>query len=81
MGNDAIYEHSQEKWIYDAMGQWLISEETVGAADRGAEAYVTLNKPLAAFRGLFCDLPYFSHIIPQAFENHDDKLSFPKYTW
>ena len=77
-GSLIVMEHSEQSWEYDDEGEWLISEETVGTVGNDAEVSVVVNRPLGT-SPIHTDTFLLSkHILPLAYENHNDKLCVPR---
>ncbi len=75
-----ICEISTETYVYDPNGQWTISSMTTQpGADGAIDTEVRMNRPLGCLSlSAASFLPYADHIIPQAFERHEDKLCLPR---
>ena len=73
-----VMEHSEQSWEYDDQGEWLISEETVGTIGNEAEASVVVNRPLGTSPLHSETFLLSKHILPLAYDNHNDKLCVPR---
>ena len=74
-GETVLLEVSGETYTYDRGREWQISSMTTEAG-RDGEAVVqtAIRQPMAGLRSCAAQLPYPEQIIPEAFEEHEDKL-------
>ena len=81
VGGAALLSHSDETWYFDSTGEFKISEETIGVDSETKQpvAYVNaLERPLGTSPVQDPSFLLFRHILPQAFENHNDRLCVPR---
>ena len=75
----ALLSHSDETWYYDPNGDFKISEETIGVEGKQPVAYVNaLEKSLGTNPVQDPSFLLFKQLLPQAFENHNDRLCVPR---
>ena len=74
-GETVLLEVSGETYTYNRDGEWQISSMATEAG-RGGEAVVdmAIRQPMAGLRSCGAQLPYPEQILPEAFEEHPDKL-------
>ena len=78
-GETVLLEVSGETFVYDPAGEWQISSmSTEAGRDGEAVVDVAIRQPMAGLRSCAAQLPYPEHILPEAFEEHDDKLCVPR---
>jgi hypothetical protein len=65
---------SDERYFYDPSGSWLLSSLRTHQVDGVAEMEALMRQPLGALRGVAAFLHSPDQIIPEAFEEHNDKL-------
>ena len=74
-GETVLMEVSGETYTYDRNGEWQISSmSTEAGRDGEAVVDVAIREPMAGLRSCAAQLPYPEQILPEAFEEHDDKL-------
>ena len=74
-GETVILEVSGETYTYNRDGEWQISSmATESGRDGEAVVDVAIRQPMAALRSCAAQLPYPEQILPEAFEEHPDKL-------
>ena len=77
-GVSTVMQHSEQEWEYDPDGNWLMSEETIATINNEAEAIVVVNRPLGVDPIKSDTFLLAKHIMPLAYENHNDKLCVPR---
>ena len=74
-GETVLLEVSGETYTYDRNREWQISSmSTEAGRDGEAVVDVAIRQPMAGLRSCAAHLPYPDQILPEAFEEHDDKL-------
>ena len=73
-------EISGEQYFYDADAQWEISEMVTNPSliPAGNPSTSVMHRPLGALTAASAFLCRPEHIIPEAFEEHDDRLCVPR---
>ena len=74
-GETVLLEVSGETYTYNRDGEWQISSmATEAGRDGEAIVDVAIRQPMAGLRSCAAQLPYPEQILPEAFEEHPDKL-------
>ena len=74
-GGTVLLEVSGETYTYNRNREWQISSmSTEAGRDGEAVVDVAIRQPMAGLRSCAAHLPYPDQILPEAFEEHDDKL-------
>ena len=74
-GEAALLEVSGETYAYNREGEWKISSmATEAGRDGEAVVDVAIRQPMAGLRSCAAHLLYPEQILPEAFEEHSDKL-------
>jgi hypothetical protein len=74
-GRTVLLEISGETWYYDRDRPWLISEMETTPTDHGPQVNVRARQVMAAGPvAATAHIPFAEHVIPEAWQEHDDKL-------
>ncbi len=74
-----VMEVSGESYQIDKDGEWTISSLSTQVDSEGkVSTDARMREKLGCLRNAAAQLPLHEHIIPEAFESHDDKLCVPR---
>jgi AAA domain len=73
-GRTVLLEVSGETYLYDRDREWLVDEMVTQPTDHGPRVNVRIRQVMAGPIVASAFIPFSEHVIPEAWEQHDDKL-------